>query len=82
MTEMRDMEASRTIIALAAAAMAFFLLITGAPIAGCLFGIFASLLYASWPILQPHGAAALVELSNRLKDIAKNTRHRISRYDD
>ena len=71
MAEMRDMEAARTIIATAAAVMVFFLLIVGAPVAGCLFAILAGLLYVSWPILQPYGAAALVELSNRVKDIAK-----------
>lgn len=82
MEEMRDMEAARTIIALSAAVMTLFLLITGASVAGCLFAILTTLLYVSWPILQPYGAAALVELSNRLKGLAKKTRHHVSRYDD
>lgn len=82
MAEMREMEATRTILALVATAMIFFLLITGASIAGSLFAIFASLLYISWPYIQPFGAATLVELSIHLKSIAEKSRHRAGKYDD
>lgn len=82
MTEMREMEASRTIIALVSALMIVFLLFTGATISGCIFAILASLLYAGWPTIQPYGASILVNLSNRLKKNAKKSRNQSGNYDN
>lgn len=82
MAEIREMELHRTIIALVSVVMVFFLLVTGAPISGSLFAIFASLLYASWPSLQPLGASMLVILSDRLINSAKKSRQRENDYDE
>lgn len=81
-SEMREMEASRTRIALFSALMIIFLLLTGATVAGCLFAILASVIYAFWPNIQPFWASKLVDLSNYLKYSAKKSRHRAGQDND
>ncbi len=80
--EMKEMETSRTIIAVATAIMIAFLLLTKAAIAGCIFAIFSSLVYAFWPHIQPIGAAILVNISDYLQDSVQKIRHRFGGYDD
>jgi hypothetical protein len=75
-TRIQEMEAGRTVIALAALPCILFLMATGAWMAGNIFAFGVCLLIAAWPHVQPHIAAQAVNLWRWLQTTAERSRAR------